>query len=492
MMKIEKIVFWGGLIFGLICHAVTLPYSPVHWQDECQITELGRLLLSPGTDWSMYILPTAVTELGGSGIWSIGRTLQELSYRLGGATAPRWMELFCLMMVAIFVRFYVTKKISSAWLGTVFGLLAFSVPELVQSARGARVDAMAMMFLFAALSAMQLEDCPCGKNRRPLVMVLTGACAALCVWTWATAVMMMPIVLWELVETLRRWRVNMRELLILLGCAIVGGLLISAIDFIPCYESIGGTLARIGNSSKVVGYGQEVGLGKIITQLLGVPGLYIIGFCCLFLHWRMWLLAIFAVLFLHVTKGSIYVFRTLYIMPYTLIGLAMLCGLVHCIGARRILVALAVLMAVIAYGRSVLVRNAVEFLARDYRDERQLRIVLEKEVGRNASVYNYAFQTYYVGRELGWKQYQMFNNALKPDVAKIKDLDCFLIDAKDAGKVSLDDLRLAGFDKQRTITVFPSPVQGVHKWLAQHDRLHPLGDYVLFYRSVSNCLPSSY
>ena len=491
MMKIEKIVFWGGLILGLICHAVTLPYSPVHWQDECQITELGRLLLSPGTDWSMCILPTSITELGGNGIWNIGKTLQELSYRLGGAPAPRWMELFCLVTVAILVRFYVAKKTSSAWLGTVFGLLAFSVPGLVQSARGARVDAMAMMFLFAALSVMQIEDCPCGKNRRPLVMALTGACAALCVWTWATAVMMMPIVLWEFVETLRRWRVNMRELFTLLGCVVVGGLLISAIDFIPCYESIRGTLARIGNSSKAVGYGQESSFGRTVAQLFAFPGLYVIGFCCLFVRRRFWLLAVAAAAFLYVTKGSIYVFRTLYLMPYALIGFALLSGMIRCTWVKRSLVVIAVLMLAVTYARSVVVRNAVEFLAREYRDGRTLKAVLAKEIGRGALVYNCAFQTYYVGRELDWKQYQMFYDALRPDVAKIKDLDYFLIDANDVENVSLDDLRLAGFDKHRTIAVFPPPAQGVHKWLAQHGRLHSLGDYVLFYRSGSFCRPSS-
>lgn len=488
MMRIEKIVFWGGLILGLICHAITLPYSPAHWMDEVQITELGRQILSPGSDWSMYILPTSVTELGGSGVWNVGRTLQELAYRLGGASAPRWMELFCLMTVAILVRFYVAKKTSSAWLGTIFGLLAFSAPGLVQSAHGARVDAMAMMFLFAALSVMQLGDCQQGAARRPILMILAGAFTALCVYTWATAIMMVPIVLWEFIETAHRSKTTPKEWLLLFGCAVVGGLLITALDFLPCYESIAGTLVKIGNSSKAVGYGRKIGFGTIVFQLFEVPGLYFVGFCCLFVRRRLWLLAAAAVIFLHVTKGQIYVFRTLYILPYALIGFAVLCGLVRRTWFKRSLVGVAVLMMFVAFARSVVVRNAVEFLARDYRDSQILMKVLEREIGRDASVYNYAFQTYYAGRELGWKQYQMFYNALVPPVELLKTVDGFLVDEKDAQRVNRDDLQAAGLVEKRVISVYPKPTSGIGRWLEQRNRLHRLGDYVFFSKGQSEGL----
>ena len=45
--------FWFLLVLGIVLHALTLPYSPPHWQDEVQVNEIGRASLER-SDWSMY------------------------------------------------------------------------------------------------------------------------------------------------------------------------------------------------------------------------------------------------------------------------------------------------------------------------------------------------------------------------------------------------------------------------------------------------------
>lgn len=481
--KMIKIVFGALLVIGTLFHAVTLPYSSNHWQDEAQICEMGRRVFER-TDWNVYMMPDFRLDAVPPGIWLVGPMLDEMAYRVMGHLGPKIVILTCLVFATLLVRFYLWRKAHSELIADVVSLIFFAAPALTQSARGARVDVVAFMWLFLGLALMQVN----AKKvvvRRICVFGFGGACA-LSIFTWPTAILVMPIAAWEFWDDCHQQCCMGRDIVVELACAVVGGLVFSLLAIAP----IMGNLQLSLESCRAIAATsmddpRSMRWNAMIGEMCSSYGLYAIGAIALLVHKRFVLLLIGAISYFVICSGShqIYVFKTLYFLPFAIVGMAMAwhivaknkyAGAVACMGLMALLC--------LIYGRSVVVRNVVAYLARSHRNVASQTAEICKYVKSGAKVYNVAWQTYFIGREQGWQQYQGKAEFLtaRPDL--LNAMDCVLVE-ESQWKPSIDGYYAKnGFVNKRRIEVPPVGTTGCEETLRKKGWLLPLGPYLLYTR----------
>lgn len=485
-MKNEKMIktaFWALLIVGVAFHALTLPYSSNHWQDEVQICEIGRRVFDQ-TDWNMYMMPDSRLDTVPPGIWLIGPMVDEVAYRIMGHLGPKIAMLVCLVLATLLLRLYLRRKTQNELIADVVSLIFFAAPALTQSVRGARVDVVAFMWLFLGLALMQVQT-ENEKLRRLCVFGFGGACA-LSVFTWPTAILTMPIAAWEFCDDCFQRHFCVKEIVVSLACAIVGGLMFSLIALSP----ITGSLPLSLESCRAIAATSmdDAGLMRwqaMFGEMCSSYGLYALGAIALFSNKRLILLMIGAIAYYVICSGSqqIYVFKTLYFLPFAVVGIAMAWH----VAAKNKYVSAVVCVGLIAllgvvYGRAVVVRNAVSFLARSHRNVASQTEVVCKSVRDGSKVYNVAWQTYYIGRERGWQQYQGKAEFLtgKPDL--LPSMDCILIE-ESQWESPLDEYYAKnGFVHKQRIEVPPVGRTGYEDSLRQKGYLRSLGPYLLYTR----------
>lgn len=475
-----KFVFWIAITIGIAFHAITLPYSSNHWQDEGQICEIGRRVLEK-TDWNMYLLPGKESNTVAPGIWFVGPVAQECSYRLVGHLGPKIMTLVFLALATIMVYCFSMLKTGDEHISLLSALLFFTTPVLVQSARGARADVMGFAFLFASLVCFEKSL----KSEDWLVKCMwcffAGILCAVCFGTWGSCLLLMPIVWWEMVEIMYQasWGRGLR-----LGImAVCGGMLGLLIVEEPFWAQLPLSAKCLMQYLSVVGNHEVFEWKALLASFFAPPYVYLIGLLCLLMTRRVWLIMGVLVYFIVCAKnGHIYVFRTLYFLPYSIVALVLLGKMSPKGLVRKLCVPVIAVLTMGLFIRSVAIRNIVEWMASPSRSYASLYDVLKREIGLGVKIYNGDWQTYFVGRELGWKQYQIYSANQQFDYDIFDDVDYVLV--SEGHKEGMRFLTNRGFSKNKVLTVPSTGVVRMQNFLKRHRWLHALGPYVLLSKEV--------
>lgn len=477
--KMMRVFFWVAVGLGLLLHFWTLPYSSNHWQDEVQICEMGRRVYEK-TDWNLYKMPETRLDTVAPGIWLVGPIAQETAYRIFGHLGPKIAALVYLFVATILLRFYLRCKTGSDVISSVVSGLFFSAPAIVQSVRGARVDILSFANLFAAVALLQVKTT--SSSFRRFLLVGFGAMCALCVLTWPTSVLLMPIALWEFIEYLRCNCKNVRDAASSFFAAGVGGILISIITLSPslCNLSTSIDVYRLLSRSSM-DPNCKIRWAAMCHEMMTSFGFYIVGMLCLFVCWRSWMVLLGGVLFFVICAASsrIYVFKTVYFVPYAICGIAMTWNLIFNKYKLRWLAVVPCLMCVLFYVRSVLGRNVIEYLVRHYRNVENQTSILAQHIGKGKKVYNLAWQTYFPGRMLGWRQYQYYFGA--PSCEEWASYDFVMLEGTGLKNEDLiNNLHHNGFVNVMKIDIPPTRTSRLDAALMKRGFVKPLGPYYLF------------
>lgn len=475
--------FWFLLALGTVLHALTLPYSPPHWQDEVQVNEIGRASLEC-SDWSMYWVRGLGVQNGTVpyGIWNVGGGCAEVGYRLMGECGPRIVALLALVLSTLLVRLYLRRKTEDEFISDLAALLFFSAPHLVESVRSARMDVIAMLFLFAALVVVQIAGDP--RRKGPVFFFVFGVLSACSAFSWATAVLMAPILLFEAVETCRRRDVRFSAALRLFAVAGVGAVLATVVIQMPVIarlEAVVENMVKTVPSAAGVNVA-HIGAGDILRTLIGFSFLYLLGIFCL--SPRKGILALGGGACLLVCGvNKFYPYRVQYFVPYAIIAIALTLQSFRGRRLGRMLSAAAMCVLLLGYCFSVCARFGLEVFASPYRDYGALAKSLESAIGRNACVYVDAYDVYYIGRGLGWRQYRVDTLELPSDIDPVilPRIDYVVMEEPRLLPAFEEYLSNVGFDKIAEVAgaaeVKGKVVPGI---LSRIGTLRPLSRHIVF------------
>lgn len=478
-------VFISLILLGIVLHCTTLSYSPLPWMDEVQTNEIVRGgIAQKSSTWNMAIVRSdgGLDEQSWA-LYYLGGLSSELGYILFGRAGDRILNLFWLLLSTICVSFYFYKKTNRKNLSYLVGLLYFSFPPLIQSVRGGRADVLAFTFLFASLAILQLQV---KINKRLYLLCILSSClAVLSIFSWITAILCMPIVLWEALETFKRYNLKFKQqfyMLLLMALSGIGMMFILLSPFLIHYKTTVDTFLYILAHNSSVSTGAPY-IKALIKALIAIPGLYCLGLLVLCLKKRFFLLTIasFMICFIAVMTYC-YVFRILYLLPYVLIGVALSATYIKSLKKQCLYFVMLIGMCVATYGYSILLRNGTEYFAKDVRDAQVLKDVLKREIGENKKIYCDTFQLYYVGRELNWEQYRLASRFPAEGIIIEKlEIEYYITEKSKLTKQVQDDLKKNNFVFVKEIRPFDlENLSSIEKFLQNHGRLTSYGPYYLY------------
>jgi hypothetical protein len=297
----------------------------------------------------------------------------------------------------------------------------------------------------------------------------------------------MPIVLWEVFEIFKERELTLRQrisALILMGMSGFLMLIVLLLPFLLHYQVSLDTFLKILTSNSSISRGGPY-FKEFFKLLFALPFVYAIGLPLLFLRKRFVLLAIATVgISVIAMVTHCYTFRILYLLPYALIGIALIDGYIQRPLKRYVYNGLLILLICIGYSFSILLRNGTEFFAKDVRNVKRVKEILQVEVGANVRIYCDTFQLYYVGRELNWNQYRLaFPSTNLKDLLNTLDIEYFIAEKKSLSPRMNLILAKEGFELKKEITVIDlEGLSQMEHFLNAMGRLSPYGPYCLYKR----------
>ena len=363
-------------------------YGMIPWFDEVHIVEMGRLLLAGGDVDSILMGKSDVVL---APIYYLGPCLQELAFRIGGVAGVRTMPFLGLPLVWWGFRLWLKRSSSIPWLPR--ELLALSLlfsPLLFQSAILTRVDIWALACVFGSLAAI-------GEGGLPSLAL--GAFLAVCsVFVWPTSAVLAFIYpafafSWE-----RR-----REFLWFCLFAAVSALVL-LIPFMPRLPLMLAAFNRHYTEAATPARSLVSIVEPLAREFARSPllfGLSVIGF----FHavWmRRWAKVAACLLALGVAAaaGGLYTFRIIYLLPpFLLLGAEFLEDVVR----RKPRLVTSFLSLCVAYG--VLTGPVGHCFLSCPTLPDNLEEQLAEVVGTGpVRVFAPDHFSYYIGRNLGWRQ----------------------------------------------------------------------------------------
>lgn len=473
-------------VVGLAATCVVLPWSYVHWIDDVMINEFGRFPIGAHQfEWNMNWYPFAVQNSQTSVPFYLGGALLEIGYRLFGEIGPRCLVFSIFVLSVLLLFLYLKRKTSNKVLAALMALMYFSYPAIQVSVRGARVDMVAMAFVIAALLTLQFKPRTfCGRA------VLFGVIGALCAiggFVWISVTLVAPVVLWEMLEYFQVNRIALKERMLLLVAAGVGAVIAALVILIPFYPVLDRVL-EVLRLNMEMGTGHAKGgfmVKEFLESFLSYPGFFAIGLVLLCFKRRLWVMALgsWLLIFLCI-RTNFYINRMIYFLPAAIIGMAVFYQECRTTVARKVVVGLLVLMAALSYGRTCVLRNLIDWHSKPCRDYAGLTRYMEREIGRDVRIYNSSFTLYYVGRDLGWRQFRATGMSEIPPEKLRGEFDCYICDEK-AVTPDLDrQMREMGFNSSKVLNEhvrYPSSWLG--RLLYRTGRMVPiLGAYRVYKR----------
>lgn len=416
--------FLSGLalvIFGI--HAVTLVDYPPCWFDEIEIIEMGRFsLFDVHPDWSVNLIPTsaAAPRVPQPYFHYLFAAIQEALYRLTGSfVAGRLLALASLPACALLLG----KWLATKGFGTLT-LLATSVlflldPNATICAHWYRPDLWTLSIALAAMILLSISRTDEPLQRR-FACLVAGVLSCTMLFVWITSMLLLPLITWEAVASIRRFdgeplRNVIRRGLVDTAIFAAGGLLAAAVWLLPLYPHIPAIIRQYAEFSELGGGGNSIDIVQHIIDFVKIAlrspcvwaftGLGI----ALTSRKRTIHVLIFLGLCLLMLKTRVYHLRMIQLLPFLFLfaadaidwGLG-LKGKVLSRGTSVLLV-----LAVVSYfSISVLALNFAAlpsgntFAALTERLEKALT-----PPNPNVYLYDMEHELYYSGRALGWQMY---------------------------------------------------------------------------------------
>lgn len=400
---------------AIAIHLLTLRLSPTIWRDEVQIVEFGRTALTAtDRDWSINL------SVQGQPIRTLCYLcccLQEQAFRLAGKTeiGPRVASLLGAVFAGSCMLGWLLSRGTRPVAALVCASLLLFDPVFAQSYRGARVDCWAFGFLFVSCWAVWLAAANAklpGRLRSTLYLIAAGAAFAFSGLCWASALLLIPLLVHELVSayqirfTTGKMLLLLRLLLLLAGSTAVALLLLLT----PEADSVAATLTDLTGEISVVSekVSASSSLLAVAKSYRFSPWLFAFGLLSFLVPCNRLLGVAFLLALCGVVVTHAYIYRALYLLPYLLLGLSGLFAYLARLAPPR------PLLAKCAVGATVLLLCwdlALTFALRPWtalqhqtsRHPDRLKEAISPFIRKqNAVVYSPRWELYYLGRRMGW------------------------------------------------------------------------------------------
>lgn len=453
--RVRRVVFFFLVVlFGVavVAYCATLPFGAVTWYDNVVINEMARGgITHKSLDWSVVATGNAALDSQSWATYYIGGWLTEVAYQCCGWLGPKILLLIVYALTSGLVFFYVKRKSRSSLFASAMALFFFVFPRVAYGVKSGRVDMVALCFIFAALAVLVWRrGCP----MRGLTLLVAGGLGACSVFTWMTAVIAFPALAWEADDFVRNEYRDSRQRALGYLLAMCGFLVVTVLLALPFLLDIQTTLAGLRAN---LAYNLQGASGNKVTQvivyfksLFGLPGFFALGAIAIFSRKRFWMLALgFVVfsIFTALTKAG--TARMIYFIPSMVIALAVLIAeLKKC---RMWVGTVFTMVLILSYFRTIGLRTWEDVRFRESRNVAAVQAELEKVIGRNASVYTDTFQVYYIGRNLGWKQYRVGSVKGLDPMPYLTKCDWYIDGWCELEGVTEDQLKAAGFQFEKMV-----------------------------------------
>ena len=448
------------VLYGLIVLS-TLSITPIAWQDEMQILSFGHQLIHGDTLNSFALLSdTSSVKL----FTYFGTVLSELAFKvIPGGFGHRLLSTVGAILASI-ALYHLLKQISvsSALAVLAAGILLFD-PVFAQSYRGGRVDSVAI--LFAILSYfLTLRSAGLVGDRRRIYLGLGGFFLMLSGLTWMSSALLIPLWLWCYVFYFKRtnqpYGEIIKQVVLDFFIVIVGGGIVLALLYVwntgYVVESFADTLHFV--SVRLPGhsfFSFETVRSIVIAWKYSLPLLIlgVLSLVYLAIHERKerLLLVFFFVVICVSIETTIYVNRTVYWLPYLIIGFAIaMQSLASFHPALSRVIPLSLLSYAIIV--TVIARSATAISEADERSYELVENAAEAFIGQShARVYVDSWEFYSAARTLGWSPVRYWSD--KPDnpfdavdgQAVLSACEYAIFYSKDLTELHLQALRKMGF-----------------------------------------------
>jgi hypothetical protein len=489
-------LLWIAFAVAAMVHFSVIKFCWVDWFDNVVINEIARGGVGVKTsEWTVHGYGDKMLDSQAWAQFYVGSLFVEYAYQLMGHYGPRYLMWAFHLCCALMIYWYLKDKTNEKIVPLVLAILYFTFPQLQISVKSPRVDAVAMFWMLLALSMLRIGNG--GMLSLRISAFLAGVFSALGVMSWISAVMVCPIVLWEIVDrrysqgTFKDRIINVLPEIFLLAS---GFCLTLAILLMPFLTNIKNAIVVFGivlrsNTNKAQGHFL---FWQFFKGLFVFPCFYAFGAAFLFVKRRMILPAAMFVAFSMLcmaTKADLQ--RMFYLLLYCVIGVGVVLQMIKPGKVKRFLTLCLCLMAALSFFRTAVFRPLTDLVGIRYRDYDAVEKCLLKEIGRDVAVYMDTFQLYYIGRELGWRQYRVIRPSENPPDDYLSKCDYYITGPCCVETLREDKVISQGFYFQKTICAAPiQPRNKLEEIVASTGRISPiLGPFRLYSKKVHGAVP---
>ena len=475
------LVWFSALLIIFVIHCLTLTILPIPWRDEAQIIEYGRLVLEPHTNWSINWL--LASDRPFILLSYLGAMLQELAFRATHLSliGPRLMTLFGAMISATFLFSWLLENQIPKKIAFILSIIFLLDPTFVHSYRGDRVDCWVFVFCFACCwllrKARNNIDTQNIKTFLPLIGI-SGSLATVAFFIWPSAFLLYPLIILELIEIIRKdkiykhWKnifliiISFAVLVAITSIVLIFPVLKQTDNILIDFEIVsmqgliqddsGWTTNVVGNIKRLL---HSFRMSPLMLLFTGIAvGMYRKEKKILFI-------TILVLSFIITTR--VYVFRTIYLLPYMVIFLGSIyinskpSGLDNYIFKQKKKWLKAIILSILMIWLVIFSMFFRSATALSQREVRNYNILMDKAIKSNigkAKVFLGSWDFYPAGRLLGWQMYYPIEDRYAISKLREEDLKLFwskfdyaLLDTKSSSfnqYISMIETRGLKYEKQ--------------------------------------------
>lgn len=499
MIKMNQLIFpsikiwqFTALMASIFfAHVLTLSVSPLPWQDEVQIIEIGRNgVLNSRPGWSMIVPDSGYCS------WIpfyLGGLIQELAFRITQSQiGPRILSLLGFMIASFLLSKILIRKGVKPTYAYLVALIFVVDPLLTQNVRGARVDIWTIVCTFLSVYILtRYGDEIKNRGKAAVILFLLGSISMLQLFIWASSILLLPLIAVELLHVFQNSKFGIKTILRCLAWGGLGALSTMIVILLPLMTHWQEVVVFITSvSGKHLSDGIAKNVYAFTRCLIRNPftgALFLLSVIAVKKSRKYLLAFLLCVIFVLLTRC--YNHRFIYLYPYIILSV----GLAFVdekrgrgSGFKKVLKFLVFSSFVFGIGYSVLARNILATAIRSACNSKALENTLSREIG-GAGVVIYAdtFQTYYAGRRLGWAQNRMEGNIWNTN-ENAQDVltacESFLTENTLTFEKE-EILREMGFIFKKHIIIPHNTDERLVAFLRQHGRPVGYGPYFLYYKT---------
>ena len=426
-------------IVVLSIHLFTISTSPIIWQDEVQIVDLGHNLLSPDDPSSIVYLNSGRKVLPQYSYW--GASLHELCYRTFKCFfSHRICSIVFFIFIPLACFLWLRSVCQSNAIAVICSLLLLFDPQLTQSARGGRCDSEALFFLFLAAFFLEhgiqhIED---GKFIIPFF--LSGFCLICGFSFWITSAFTIFFWMAYVISATLRLRMSTTSIL----QSIFWGLLGVVTALLLSMMLYKGEITYMFSSPS---YQQSALCLSNLRKIYKFPNAFRFSphiFAGLFLFFAMrkkwlWGSACAMTIFL-MAFTPVYIHRMHYLYPFSILFIACFLKKYDFI-SKKIWRRAIIIYLITCFTYTVIGRTVITILTHNKRNVNFLSQAFKQSKissSRHASVYLDSFGLYFIVREMGLKYYCLADKTDSSHVADFifaNDIDYIVSQEKHLSKL---------------------------------------------------------